>query len=349
MGIQELQTKNKYYLAANSSSGFKNFFSEIFNPDTLDKFFIIKGGPGTGQSTLMKQAATLGEELDCYTEAIYCSSDVTSLDGVLLSKNGVSIAFVDGTAPHEFEPKYPGAVEEIINLGQSWDEGALRKRRDEIVAVNKLKLGAYTEAYEKLGISFIFHSKIAAESKKHFDFQKCKTDISFIIPRVTEEIYTEKIRLVSAFSKLGFTSLSTVFNTSDKVIRLGGNKYSKANYMNTLRSALRRRGISHTTFLSPYDTNDAEGVYLPCCGLGIICSDKEYEVNADLYCSDFCSGNFEEMSALENKFIEQAKNHLNEASENHFLLEEIYKSAMDFDKNEKLASSVMERCRKILS
>jgi hypothetical protein len=297
----------------------------------------------------MKQAVALGEELSCFVEAIYCSSDVNSLDGVLLCGNGIRIGFVDGTAPHEFEPRYPGAVEELLNLGDSWERSSLEEQKNEIVRLNRKKTKAYSEAYEKLKISFIFHSKIMAEIKNSFDFRKCKKDIFDIIPKEQDENYTEKIRLVSAFSRLGFTSLNTVYDISDKVLKVGGDKYSRACFMNTLRSALSLGGVSHTSLLSPYNTDDTEAVYIPTSGLGIIPSDGTCEIRADLYCADFSQEKFKEYCGPENAFLDQAKNHLGEASENHFKLEEIYKSAMNFEKNENLTSSVIERCRKILT
>ena len=48
-----------------------------------------------------------------------CSSDNNSLDGIVIPK--LKIAILDGTA-HVVDPVFPGVVDEIINLGQFWDE-----------------------------------------------------------------------------------------------------------------------------------------------------------------------------------------------------------------------------------
>lgn len=42
-----------YYACANSARGFVSFFDG--NIKGLDKLYILKGGPGTGKSTLMKK------------------------------------------------------------------------------------------------------------------------------------------------------------------------------------------------------------------------------------------------------------------------------------------------------
>ena len=49
----------RYFAAANSAYGFHNSFCEIFSPDKLQRVYIIKGGPGTGKSYLMKNIAKM--------------------------------------------------------------------------------------------------------------------------------------------------------------------------------------------------------------------------------------------------------------------------------------------------
>ena len=47
----------EFFAAANTEEGFYSIFESVFPPSALDKIFIIKGGPGTGKSTLMRQIA----------------------------------------------------------------------------------------------------------------------------------------------------------------------------------------------------------------------------------------------------------------------------------------------------
>ena len=44
-----------YFGAANGYSGFRSQFGEIFNSHNMEKLYILKGGPGTGKSTLLKR------------------------------------------------------------------------------------------------------------------------------------------------------------------------------------------------------------------------------------------------------------------------------------------------------
>ena len=44
-----------YFGAANGFYGFRSNFDRIFSSEHLNKLFIIKGGPGTGKSTLLRK------------------------------------------------------------------------------------------------------------------------------------------------------------------------------------------------------------------------------------------------------------------------------------------------------
>ena len=107
-----MQESRTYFAASNSFDGFKSNFDGVFSPLKLKKLFILKGGPGTGKSTLMREVAKNFDGVLTVTN-ILCSSDTASLDGVLLERDGTIVAIADGTAPHVIEPRFPGAVEEI--------------------------------------------------------------------------------------------------------------------------------------------------------------------------------------------------------------------------------------------
>ena len=138
-----------YFAASNSYTGFVSHFDKIFSPIVLNKLYILKGGPGTGKSTIMKEISNRFAK-ECDVTNILCSSDPESFDGVLLECNGVTVGIVDGTAPHVVEPIYPGAVEEIINLGDAFDFEALQSEKERIVKLSQMKKQAYLRAYSAL-------------------------------------------------------------------------------------------------------------------------------------------------------------------------------------------------------
>ncbi len=118
-----------YFLGGASPDGFKTRFGDTIS-DTDYRTYIIKGGPGTGKSSLMKRIASAFP--DAEKEFYCCSSDPDSLDAVVFTKSRV--VFVDGTAPHTFDPEYPGAVQQLVDLGSCWNSKMLQKNKPEIIS-----------------------------------------------------------------------------------------------------------------------------------------------------------------------------------------------------------------------
>lgn len=121
----------KYFLGAMTQNGFSTEFGKIM-ADKEYFTFILKGGAGTGKSSLMKKIAAEFEPTEDVTR-FYCSSDPASLDAIVLHTSKAIIC--DGTAPHVMECSYPGVCQKIINLGEYWDEEKLKAFRSEIIEV----------------------------------------------------------------------------------------------------------------------------------------------------------------------------------------------------------------------
>lgn len=121
----------KYFLGAMTAQGFSTQFRSIM-ADKSFFTFILKGGAGTGKSSIMKKIANEFETTEHVTR-FYCSSDPASLDAVVL--HGSKAIICDGTAPHVMECDYPGVCQKIVNLGQYWDEKKLADFKDEIIDV----------------------------------------------------------------------------------------------------------------------------------------------------------------------------------------------------------------------
>jgi hypothetical protein len=137
----------RMFAGGNTAEGFRSFYNHIIGQDAA-RVIVIKGGPGVGKSTFMKRIADhitgLGQSVDFF----HCSSDPSSLDGVVFPDIGV--ALIDGTAPHTVDPRFPGAVDEILYLGDYWNESAIRASRDDIVACTKNISRLFQRAYRFL-------------------------------------------------------------------------------------------------------------------------------------------------------------------------------------------------------
>jgi len=119
----------------NTPKGFFSFYKFILGQREANRIMCIKGGPGVGKSSFMMKIADefieSGEEVDL----MHCSSDPDSLDAVVLKNR--KIAFIDATSPHIVDPVTPGAVDNIIHLGEYWDEEGIRRNKKEVIECNE--------------------------------------------------------------------------------------------------------------------------------------------------------------------------------------------------------------------
>ena len=115
-----------FFLAANSAGGFYSAFNKNYSITDWNAY-IIKGGPGTGKSGVMKKFLKVASDLKKQVVLCPCSSDPKSLDAVILPEDKIII--LDGTAPHVVEPTLPGVCEQIINTGSFWSRKILLKNK----------------------------------------------------------------------------------------------------------------------------------------------------------------------------------------------------------------------------
>lgn len=124
-----------FFLGANTAEGFYPLTNELFCERDDIRLYLIKGGPGTGKSTLMKAVCKRAAEENIPFERIFCSSDPDSLDGVILPTLGAAV--LDATPPHPFELKFPGVRGRIIDMGTCWDAGLLEKNAGDILRLTR--------------------------------------------------------------------------------------------------------------------------------------------------------------------------------------------------------------------
>ncbi len=136
----------------NTSLGFFSYYSNIMTQEEANRIFVIKGGPGVGKSTFMKKIGAQMQSSGYDVEYLHCSSDNNSLDGVKIPE--LKIVFVDGTAPHIVDPKNPGAVDEILNFGDFWNEEGIRANKDKIIKTNNEIGYIFSRAYKYLKAAY---------------------------------------------------------------------------------------------------------------------------------------------------------------------------------------------------
>ena len=159
-----------YFLGGASPEGFETAFWDA-NTKRGCYGFYLKGGPGTGKSTLMKKiaAAFAGEHVSVY----HCASDPSSLDAVVLEDRCIFVA--DATAPHSNDPALPYVTGETVDLAAGLNSAVLRPERETILRLSRENKAAHAQARkgiagiaaicvptEKAGQSALLRDKLTA-------------------------------------------------------------------------------------------------------------------------------------------------------------------------------------------
>jgi len=88
----------RFFMGASTPGGFVSYTDELYEKNGEWRAFLIKGGAGTGKSSLMHKVLEHMKQRGVEGVSILCSSDPKSLDGVIFPS--VKACIVDATAPH---------------------------------------------------------------------------------------------------------------------------------------------------------------------------------------------------------------------------------------------------------
>lgn len=344
-----------FFAAANGFTGFRSYFEEVFNPKDFLRLYVIKGGPGTGKSSLMKKIGAHFTSEGCETEAIFCSSDKNSLDGIIINSKHGRIGILDGTAPHETDAKIPGAVDKIINLGDFWDEDILTQNRQAIINLNSKKKAHYKSAYEYLKLAGDFYAALFSYTKDAYqkDDTQLINDIMFDISHLKSG-RNARSYILHSFGKDGYTKLSTFDKIGKKRLSISGTYGSEYIFMHHLQSVAKSRGIPFVRFISPFSNELTEGVLFKETETFVSVGNdfNERKDTTHFLEERIFAENKEKLSYYSKEFndlITRSKNEFSAASTAHFELEKIYMSSMNFEKNEEITRSLIAEIEKALN
>jgi len=252
----------KHYLfSSNTGNGFVNYFEHV-NDITVNGFvFVLKGGPGTGKSHLMRTVAEcfLREYFDI--EYFHCSADPDSIDAVRLPRHNITI--VDGTAPHITEARMPGVHDTYINLARYVGDGirnktntindyVIEKKRNYELACNYIRAASEIDAANKR-IMTIGTPPAASHARTiikelHLESRKIKA--------------TERKFFLTAVSGAGRTDFIRE-NNFDQITILPCDRYIGRLTLAHIAEILISKGVSVISFYEPLSPMEREAVYIP--------------------------------------------------------------------------------------
>lgn len=348
----------KYFLGANTPAGFFSKFDQLYDPMDGWFLYIIKGGPGTGKSTLMKNIAKFAISKNVETELIYCSSDPNSLDAVIFPT--LKTCIVDGTAPHTMDPKFPGVSDTIINLSDCWDKKKLRSNREAVI-LNTLKNSSfhkksqnYLEAYGILNKNTekILSNKL--EVKKIINYSNNLSKKLF--PMQKKQRGKEYIRFLSGITPNGITVFDSTLSLLSDNIYVVIDKYGVcANIlMQNLKNNALNCGIDTIACYCPISPNNKiDFLIFPEIKTSFAVSNNNHNMEnisnlRKIHCKRFINKDVLQANQQKIKFnqklqyelLSEAIYNLRMAKAVHDELEKSYIECMDFSLVDKLSKTI---------
>ena len=338
-------TDQSYYIGANTCLGFINCAKNRL--DELNKLYIIKGGPGTGKSTFMKELATRAGTLGYTIEKYYCSSDPSSLDAVIIRE--LSLGVVDGTPPHKIEPACPGIKEELIDLGQFWNSAFLIKFKNEVEKHGKIKSSCFSSAYRYFKAASIIRDEEEAWLSACFDQVKAKKAIKRLMAAIKNgDEYEAQNMQISAVGMNGKSKLSTFEATSKILYSIIDKRGVSSLLFNIILNEAKEKKLKTQISYDPLMRIDA--IFLPESKIAFTLSSSGKILNAERFIiKDEYSAlrqKLKFLKCLKEEIMTSAELELKEAKKHHFALESIYSEAMDYlslnDMTEEFMKNILE-------
>ncbi|MGE5529190.1 MAG: PRK06851 family protein [Patescibacteria group bacterium] len=346
----------RLFPGGNTAYGFHSFYDQIIAPDAT-RIFIIKGGPGVGKATFMRAIAEEMAARGFAVELMQCSSDNDSLDGAVFP--GIGVALIDGTAPHVVDPKNPGCVDEIVHLGDFWDEAGMVRGKAEILALNQRVGALFARAYRFLRAAKAIRDDWSAANAARLDAGRANRLADemihrFLGPRAVAASPGGIRRLfASAITPEGpVNHLETIFSRGQIVVLRGDPGSGRSTLLGKVAQAAAERGLAVECFMCGFDPLRLEHIYLPGLQVGFVTSGEYHRYGEDraetILDMDDCRGGGTESIAIEDRgvfagLLGRAVACIREAKETHDLMESHYIPHMDFAAINRLRERILRR------
>lgn len=329
---------NTYFSASNSGAGFVCYYDQLFTPERFRRFYLIKGGPGTGKSSLMRRAALEAERRGMAVRRYACSSDPDSLDAIAV---GDRFAMLDATAPHSQDTVLPGAGDALIDLGQFWDAGQLARSRGEIAALNRHKKEAYARAYRWLGGVQACDRNTVSLLEGCVDYPKLRRAVRRCLDGLSPGTGTVTPALIDSVGMRGRVCLASMHDDAARALILTGTRGGGTLFLREALTEARARSFDAEAAWAPVEPTHLSGLSFPRDGMAILdetCAGEVREGDRVINMARFWLSarlrlvrtELRHAAHCREAMLAGASLSFAEVREAHFALEQIYVAAMDF-------------------
>ncbi|MFK4438000.1 thymidylate kinase [Paenibacillus sp. RC73] len=354
-----------FYASGNTAEGFANLYNSSLQG--LTRLFVLKGGPGTGKSRLIREIGEHMAQQGYEIWILHCAADNDSLDGVIIPK--LKAGIVDGTAPHVIEPELPETVIVHVDVEQAADRLQLNLQKQEIDSLTEQITQAHNQAYSGFAEALRIHDEWETIYIASMNFQ------------LADELTQEYIELLYGDRKLErvsrvdrrFLGATTPKGAVDYVPNLtaGLKRYlvkgragsGKSTLLKKLAAEGIQRGFDIEIYHCGFDPNSLDMIIVRELGFAIFDSTAPHEYEpvhatdeiVDMYSRCIQTGTDEahsdaiaDIKERYSKAMKQSIQHLTQAKSLRDELKEIYAATMDVHLVDQIRSRIEQEIREYL-
>lgn len=325
------------FLGSNTPKGFFGFYKEQLKP--LKEVYILKGGPGTGKSTLLKTIAKHGEERGLAVEAWHCSGDPISLDGVFLPE--LKTAIVDGTSPHALEADLPALKDYVVALGDHIKPDVLRANEEQIIYQLSCKKRHFNSAYCQINSAYC-NLRAIYEPYSELVCEDKLSQLATSLASHVKHAETTRKQFSTALTPDGFVTYKNHLEEKQIVALKSSSLFVVKKFLSMLTPMLTGYSSYHCSFEPELAESLTVGRY------AVVPYDDCVKANDVIELDTALKGSVnEEEGVEERKLYERAValaiRHLSEARDCHKEVEKFYVASMDFNSIDKKTAQIEEK------
>lgn len=341
------------FASSHTRAGFHTFIPKLL--EGLKKVYILKGATGTGKSTFIKMIGETFYEKGYDIEYWMSALDSISADGVYIPQ--LEVALVNGNLQHPIEPKYPGVKEEVIYLGNYWDENIIKSQKDEI----EKKIDEIEKLYEKVYLEIKKAAQLKADINKagaaYLNMQKMEDLSRHLCQEIFNHNPQEKHYFASALTAEGIVNYvnESSSNIKKRYILQGPSGSGKSSIIYDVAQKAKEKGYFLEYYYCGLEVESLVMLIVRNLDLALIDAGNismlnkvgDRIINMEKYLDDFDSEQLKiQCSETYRKYqvhLRNAQEELEKVLQHNNELKKIYSSAMDFTALDKKRNEVIDK------
>lgn len=349
-------------MGANSKDGFVSLFEKLRIENKELKIYAVKSGPGCGKNTCIRKLSEVfaGETGIC--EYIYCSSDPASLDGVVIHDK--NLAVLDGTSPHVYDPKFPGAEGGYIALPGFLRPETLAEKYPRLLSLDRRSASHYSQAYKLINASHQIDTTIKDELSRAVPAQRLlKRALGIATREIPKKGGSGRklMRFLDGITPIGEVCLhETVSALAEKIYIFYDSYGFSAPMLELISDYALQHGHTVYKCMSPVDTETVRHLIIPELSLAFVSAygkcplsdiaHRSVRIDAAIDKEFFmgCKGRIKLLSKISQSLLDDAVSEIAAAHSLHDEMEALYKEHVNIKALDKHFSETVESIKKLL-